>query len=664
MVQCGNPSGPAKGSANSEVYAVLLGSDGAEPVRSRSSKTARRCVAVGWSLLVTLAVALVTVVLFQLWATWHLHNKVLILQAQIDSMSALDLEELRSQLRDLYDLRDFSNAERDALDAVDNDDMEDVELEDVNQVLRGHPTSADEDQESDLRAQAILSDFGSALPIGKKNVAHDLDNSVEDDDSISDEEGDLDAEEDEDEEEDKYDDDDDADDEEDDEEEEGDEDEDGNFLEDPDDSTENLTLKRERRQVDLSSHTQDGIPIFDQGYGVAYNRTEGLRIYQSLLATGGRGEPRSATVNWSRTDAPNQPQPQRQNNVWRKKARHHSVAKTPASSSTTTTTTAVPDVSNIDLFVVAPRRNAQTASVEFRHSRVKASSGETTTTTTSAPELSTPSPVQGDQTLKNALPTPGPNAIPVVEGSATSVASKPKHRGRQGGAFKVSQSELVSTNAANAADGVQATTVAKDRLEASHHSHGRPLSSRTANHHKKRVNKKQLRDLPHLASAVHLVADASNGSSALDNQVEVASRNELGLHTSWKLASWNLSHRTPSLLKIDGATLTVKQSGLYFIYAQVHYLDEHAVNAYEIFVNTEPFLRCVTTAPSATLDAGVGASASPLPKANTCYTAGATHLREGDKLFLRDIEPMRYSVLQPSKTFFGLIRMAAVPEFP
>lgn len=72
---------------------------------------------------------------------------------------------------------------------------------------------------------------------------------MEDDDSISDEEGDLDAEEDEDEEEDKYDDDDDADDEEDDEEEEGDEDEDGNFLEDPDDSTENLTLKRERRQV-------------------------------------------------------------------------------------------------------------------------------------------------------------------------------------------------------------------------------------------------------------------------------------------------------------------------------------------------------------------------------------------------------------------------------
>ena len=93
---------------------------------------------------------------------------------------------------------------------------------------------------------------------------------------------------------------------------------------------------------------------------------------------------------------------------------------------------------------------------------------------------------------------------------------------------------------------------------------------------------------------------------------------------------------------------------------QVHYLDEHAVNAYEIFVNTEPFLRCVTTSQSADVQASLTSS----PKANTCYTAGATQLREGDKLFLRDVEPMRYSVLQPSKTFFGLIRLAPISEYP
>jgi hypothetical protein len=75
----------------------------------------------------------------------------------------------------------------------------------------------------------------------------------------------------------------------------------GEDEEDPDDKQSTMKSQarqqaekagRNRRQADLSSHTQDGIPIFDRGYGVAYNRTEGLRIYQSLLATGGRGEPR------------------------------------------------------------------------------------------------------------------------------------------------------------------------------------------------------------------------------------------------------------------------------------------------------------------------------------------------------------------------------------
>lgn len=55
--------------------------------------------------------------------------------------------------------------------------------------------------------------------------------------------------------------------------------------------------------------------------------------------------------------------------------------------------------------------------------------------------------------------------------------------------------------------------------------------------------------------------------------VEIASRNELGLHTSWKIAmnDWDSPLKTTPLVKIDGAILTVKQSGLYFIYAQVNW---------------------------------------------------------------------------------------------
>ena len=93
---------------------------------------------------------------------------------------------------------------------------------------------------------------------------------------------------------------------------------------------------------------------------------------------------------------------------------------------------------------------------------------------------------------------------------------------------------------------------------------------------------------------------------------------------------------------------------------QVHYLDGHVINAYEVFVNTEPFLRCVTSAPA--LAAAEAMNPPAAAAANTCYTAASTPLREGDKLFLRDIEPMRYSVLEPSKTFFGLVRIAPIAD--
>lgn len=66
--------------------------------------------------------------------------------------------------------------------------------------------------------------------------------------------------------------------------------------------------------------------------------------------------------------------------------------------------------------------------------------------------------------------------------------------------------------------------------------------------------------------------------------VEIASRNELGLHTSWKIApsNWDSPLKTTPLVKIDGAILTVKQSGLYFIYAQVNIMRPHHFISYII----------------------------------------------------------------------------------
>ena len=141
MMHCANTSSMAKIGANGQVYAVLLEGGGAKEAavaaemalasasRQRTAsggRCGRLSTHLGWSLLLAIGVTLVAVVTFQLWVTWHLQQKVVALQAQVDSLSALDLDELRSQLRDLYDLRDL-NTERES-------------------GLPGHPTSADEDQ--------------------------------------------------------------------------------------------------------------------------------------------------------------------------------------------------------------------------------------------------------------------------------------------------------------------------------------------------------------------------------------------------------------------------------------------------------------------------------------------------------------------------------------
>lgn len=50
------------------------------------------------------------------------------------------------------------------------------------------------------------------------------------------------------------------------------------------------------------------------------------------------------------------------------------------------------------------------------------------------------------------------------------------------------------------------------------------------------------------------------------------------------------------------------------------------------------------------------------PKTNSCYTSGLIHLRNGDKIRLRDVGNHRYVLMQPNKSFFGLIKINLLPS--
>jgi TNF(Tumour Necrosis Factor) family. len=79
-------------------------------------------------------------------------------------------------------------------------------------------------------------------------------------------------------------------------------------------------------------------------------------------------------------------------------------------------------------------------------------------------------------------------------------------------------------------------------------------------------------------------------------------------------------------------------------------VDEHDINGFRVYVNNNPIFHCTTMTVHSPDD-------HHKAKANTCHTSGATYLSERDKVSLRDVNGLRYSLFEPSKSFFGLIKL-------
>ena len=74
------------------------------------------------------------------------------------------------------------------------------------------------------------------------------------------------------------------------------------------------------------------------------------------------------------------------------------------------------------------------------------------------------------------------------------------------------------------------------------------------------------------------------------------------------------------------------------------------MNAFQVYTNEDPFLMC--TAMTHTRH-------KTNTKANTCYTGGVKFLEKGDEIYVRDLEPERFSILLPSHTFMGAIQLSS-----
>lgn len=83
---------------------------------------------------------------------------------------------------------------------------------------------------------------------------------------------------------------------------------------------------------------------------------------------------------------------------------------------------------------------------------------------------------------------------------------------------------------------------------------------------------------------------------------------------------------------------------------QIYYLDEHDTNGYRIHKNSEVLFQCTT----------MTHSVERVMKGNTCYTGGVAYLSDGDKIRINDLSDSRYSLFEPGKSFFGIIKLGDI----
>lgn len=96
--------------------------------------------------------------------------------------------------------------------------------------------------------------------------------------------------------------------------------------------------------------------------------------------------------------------------------------------------------------------------------------------------------------------------------------------------------------------------------------------------------------------------------------------------------------------------LVVLLDGVYFIYSQVYYLNFTDIASYDVMVDSSPFLRCTCS-----IETGQR-------KFNTCYTAGVSLLRSGQKISIRIAHEYTLINMTNHTTFLGSVRLGEAPS--
>lgn len=123
-------------------------------------------------------------------------------------------------------------------------------------------------------------------------------------------------------------------------------------------------------------------------------------------------------------------------------------------------------------------------------------------------------------------------------------------------------------------------------------------------------------------------------------------------HSRWLWHAADVANRdalNSGLFKLNQrGLLTVNDTGLYFVYAQITYMDQSVNSGFSIMVNGRKHASC-------------SVHGQYNEKANTCYTAALVDLDNNSQIEIRDMDTRRAYLPYHEKTFFGLYKLGRRP---
>ncbi|XP_037088890.1 uncharacterized protein LOC119109379 [Pollicipes pollicipes] len=151
-------------------------------------------------------------------------------------------------------------------------------------------------------------------------------------------------------------------------------------------------------------------------------------------------------------------------------------------------------------------------------------------------------------------------------------------------------------------------------------------------------------------SAAHFeghISDVTRKSASYRGNYRLVNSNPDSMFSQWRPAAWMRQKACTDEFQLYGGQVTVRTPGFYYLYAQINHIEEHDVNGFEIQVNAQSLVKCITTEASKLRN-----------KTNTCFTGAAIYLNQGDAVSVRDLDPLRHAFLLPDRSFFGLLRIS------